>query len=51
MMDIVETYLSKIEEIVGKIREEEKDKLIHVFGTGGHPKSPSQIRNQAPVLI
>ena len=51
-MDIVETYLSKTEEILRKIREEEKgnfakaaelisdaveeNKLIHIFGTGGH---------------
>lgn len=51
-MNIVESYLSKIEEILEKIRKEERDnlakaveliseavegdKLIHVFGTGGH---------------
>lgn len=51
-MDIVERYVGKIEEILEKIRKEEKDnlakaaeliseavqedKLIHVFGTGGH---------------
>jgi len=51
-MDVVETYLNKIEEILRKIKEREKDnlsraaelisqaveedKLIHVFGTGGH---------------
>jgi len=51
-MNIVESYLSKIEEILEKIRKEERDnlakaaeliseaveedRLIHVFGTGGH---------------
>jgi uncharacterized phosphosugar-binding protein len=51
-MNIVESYLGKIEEILEKIRKEEednlakaaeliiesveRDKLIHVFGTGGH---------------
>lgn len=51
-MNIVESYLSKIEEILEKIRKEERDNfaktaeliseavegdnLIHVFGTGGH---------------
>lgn len=51
-MNIVDNYLSKIEEILEKIRKEEEDniakaaelisgaveedRLIHVFGTGGH---------------
>ena len=51
-MNIVESYLSKIDEILEKIRKEERDtlakaaeliseaveedRLIHVFGTGGH---------------
>jgi len=52
-VDTVERYLGKMEEVLGRIREEEKDslakaaeliseagedvKLIHVFGTGAHP--------------
>ncbi|GAI23770.1 unnamed protein product [marine sediment metagenome] len=51
-MNIVDNYLSKIDEILEKIRKEERDnlakaaeliseaveedRLIHVFGTGGH---------------